>query len=107
MKYLLVTCYDYKGGEIGDTGIYDSIAECLDNVCDDIGENFEEYVEKKREVVQNKKLYAGGDDGYCFQIQPLEGYELKYKLNQLELLEAVDEITIEDYEAMKKRWGIE
>lgn len=106
MKYLLVTCHDYKGGEIGETGIYDSIAECLDNVCDDVGENFEEYVEKKREVVQNRTIYAGGD-GYCFQIQPIKGYKLKDELDDDELLKAVDEITIEDYEAMKKRWGIE
>jgi len=106
MKYLLVTCHDYKGGEIGETGIYDSIAECLDNVSDDIGESFEDYIANKREVVQNREIYASGD-GYCFQIQPMKGYKLKDALDDEELLKAVDEITIVDYEATKKRWGIE
>lgn len=106
MKYLLVTCQPYKGGEIGVIEIYDSIAECLDNVYDDFGESFEEYIANKREIIENRSIYAGGDV-YCFQIQPLEGYELKDELDDEELLEAVDEITIEDYNAMKKRWGIE
>lgn len=106
MKYLLVTCHDYKGGEIGDVEIYDSIAECLDNVSDDIGESFEEYIQNKKELIENRTIYAGGD-GHCFQIQPMKGYKLKNELDNEELLKAVDEITVEEYEAMKKRWGIE
>ncbi len=106
MKYLLVTCHDYKGGEIGDIGIFDSIAECLDNVSDDIGESFEEYIENKKELIENSSIYAGGD-GHCFKITPIKGYKLKDELDDEELLKAVNEITIEDYEVMKKRWGIE
>lgn len=106
MKYLLVTCHSYKGGEIGETGIYGSIAECLDNISDDIGDSFEDYMENKREVVQNKSLYAGGD-GNCFQIQPMKGYKLQSPLDDEELLAAVELITVADYEATKKRWGIE
>ncbi len=103
MKYLLVTCRDYKGGEIGNVKIYDSIVECLNNIDYDIGDSFEDYIENKKELIWNKTIYAGGN-GYCFQICPIKGDELKDELGDEEMLEAIDKITIDDYEEMKKRW---
>lgn len=100
MKYLLVTCSDYKGGEIGTVQIYDSIQECLDEVSDDFGETFEEYIENKREVIENKHMYAGGDDGYCFQIHPLEEYNLGRELGDDELLKAIEAITVDDWKVL-------
>lgn len=70
MKYLLVTCNDYKGGEIGEIEIYNSIIECLNSIHDDIGENFEEYIQNKKELIENSSIYAGGD-GHCFKIRQL------------------------------------
>lgn len=103
MKYLLVTCHDYKGGEIGEIEIYNSIIECLNSIHNDIGENFEEYIQNKKELIENSSIYAGGD-GYCFKIKPIKNYKLQDELDNEQLLDVINKITINEYEVIKQKY---